>query len=240
MFNLDKAKKNLKNTVMATVATVAMAAPAFGAENKKAPVKEDAKIEAVTEKTTETASVETPEFAAERIAQIKSLESKLHVLKIQMQELEGKMNATESDFSSAVASAEEFTGSHQKKHSENVSLLPSQIRELAVKMGREQVAKHDVTTEDAANGLAGILLSQGGRFGPSVAYLNQLMSGQIGSTIAMNGEKASEDMVLHKKLGTDPKIMVTLALKYVDLEHKASLVQEELNDLIAAQEVASN
>lgn len=223
MFNLDKAKKNLRNAAMATVATVTMAAPAFGAENKTAPAKDEAKIEAVAQTPEE---IEAAKVEKARLEKIANLEYKIGMLKSQMLKIQDHMDKVQGDFDNALSQAIAFNGG---KHLKKLNL--GAVGDTAISMARLQVAKHNLLTEDALNGLSGILLSGEGRFGKEVQDLLKVQNGQIGSTVAMNGEKVSPDLALRKSLGADPRTIVKDALEFVTVEHQMQLAQQELDKL---------
>lgn len=234
MFNLEKAKKNLKNTVMATVATVSMAAPAFGAENKTAPLKDEAKIEVAAQTPEE---IEAAKIEKARLEKIANLESKIAAYKAQMVRIQDHMDKVQGDFDAALSQAIAFNGG---KHLTKLNL--GAVGDTAISMARMQVAKHNLLTEDALNGLSGILLSGEGRFGKQVQDLLKVQNGQIGSTVAMNGEKMSPDLALRKSIGSDPRIIIKDALEFATVEHQKNLLQQELDQLMqdATGTLASN
>ncbi|MEI8224077.1 MAG: hypothetical protein WCG20_03055 [bacterium] len=224
MFNLDKAKKNLKNTVMATVTAVTMAAPAFGAESKAAPIKDEAKIEATAQTPEE---IEAAKMEKARLEKIANLEAKVAQLNAHMAKIQDHMEKVQDDFDAALSQAIAFNGG---KHLSKLDL--GSVGDTAISMARLQVGKHNLMNDNALNGLSGVLLSGEGRFGKQMKDLLKVQNGQIGSTVAMNGEKMSPDLALRQKIGADPRIIIQDALEFATVEHQKNLAQQELDKLM--------
>ena len=223
-FNLDKTKKALRNTAMAAVTTLTMAAPAFGAETKAAPLKDEAKIELTTKTPEETEAAKVEKARLEKIA---NLEAKVAQLKAHMVKIQDHMEKVQGDFDAALSQAIAFNGG---KHLTKLDL--GAVGDTAISMARLQVAKHDLLNDNALNGLSGVLLSGEGRFGKQVQDLLKVQNGQIGSTMAINGEKMSPDLALRQKIGADPRMIIKDALEYATVEHQKNLVQQELDQLM--------
>lgn len=187
-------------------------------------------------------SMSTASFEAEqvRLAQIKKLEQVITAHKDSIQKLTGYLQGVQVDFQNNYLSGLKFKeGEKAKSH---LVGFENKLADLAMKMGREKVANFDITSEQAVNGLMGILLS-GGKNSPfekEATYLTQFTQGQLGSAVTTGGGVnfasrgyKSPDMQIHERLGKDPREIVETALKIVKEEHKLNLAQAELNALIA-------
>lgn len=222
-------------------ATIGMAGTgAMAAETPKESFKDESKTETNFEKPVASPEANA-EYAAERIAHIKKLEQQIESKKEELRGIEGGIDAAETDFMKAFHDVEKNGMDVAHKKHDNLGLLPSEIKKMTMELAREKVAEgYDVTDAATVNSISGILLSQSGPFGDAATHLDNLLLGQLGSTVAMNNEAASEDMQLHQKLGTDPRIVIELSLKYVQLEHELNGLEQELSQLMASSETAGN
>lgn len=239
MSNFENIKKNIRNTVAATVFTMT-GVGAMAAETPKESLKDESKTETNFEK-----PVASPEatagYAAERIAHIKKLEQQIESKKEELRGIEGGIDAAETDFMKAFHDVEKNGMDVAHKKHDNLGLLPSEIKKMTMELAREKVAEgYDVTDAATVNSLLAITLSRTGPFPEEATHLSNLLLGQLGSTVAMNNEPVSEDIQLHQRLGTDPRTIVELSLKYVQLEHELNGLEQELSQLMASSETAGN
>lgn len=221
-------------------ATIGMAGTgAMAAETPKESLKDEAKTEANFEKPV--ASPEATAGYAERIAHIKKLEQEIDSKKEELRGIEGGIDAAETDFMKALHDVEKNGMDVAHKKHDNLGLLPSEIKKMTMELAREKVAEgYDVTDAATVNSLLAITLSRTGPFPEEATHLNNLLLGQLGSTVAMNNEPVSEDIQLHQKLGTDPRTVVELSLKYVQAEKELKDLEEALGQLTAGLETAGN
>ena len=232
-FNLENSRKWIKNTVLGTVATVGMVAPAF-ANEKKEVVLDKNKIEVTTPETTPETNAEVINFAAEQqmALKIKALEKKKSALELEIQHLSGQLQSEQVDFSNNYQSAISFTGDKAK-----AAGFEMKLADLVKKYAEERVGKQDITSPAAVNSILGILLSMNNSpLKKESAQLTSLAQGQLGSTVMMGtgkpGKYESPDMSIHKHLGVDPKLIAETMLNIVQKSHDLEQVTAELNDLL--------
>lgn len=191
----------------------------------------------------DTASTVSMEAEQVRLEQIKKLEERIERLNVKIHELKDTLHSVQSDFQSNYQRAVEYKydeGKDRTKAVMQLSGFDGKLADLAMKMGREKVAKFDITNEQAVNGLLGILLSAGenGPLKKESLYLTMFMQGQLGPATSTSGLTMargyqSPDMQIHQHLGQDPRRIVETSLKIVKEEHKLEQAKEELKALMA-------
>lgn len=248
----SKTKKKSKDAALAAAFTASVLG-ANAAENPTQPVKdadlaktESIQAQATQEKSADTVSLADYEAEKALMAKMDTLRQEITAHKTNIQQLTGYLQGVQTDFQNNYRSALTFKeGEKAKSH---LAGFDEKLADLAMKMGQEKVAKFDITSEQAVNGLLGILLS-GGKDSPfekEATYLAQFTQGQLGSTMATGGVNfasrgyKSPDMQIHEQLGKDPRIIVETALKIVKEQHELQKVQAEYDSLVASSSTASN
>lgn len=249
----SKAQKKSKDAALAAAFTASVLG-ATAAENPTQPVKDAdlAKTESIQGKATTEMGADTislADYEAEKalLAKMDTLRKEVDAHKANIQKLTGYLQGVQADFQSNYRDALQFKeGENAKSH---LVGFETKLADLAMKMGQEKVAKFDITSEQAVNGLLGILMSGGkdAPLGKESTYLSGFVQGQLGSTVATGGGVnyasrgyKSQDMQIHEHLGKDPRAIVETALKIVKEQHELDKVQTELNSLMASSGTASN
>ena len=179
------------------------------------------------------ASSEAVNFADAREMEIKKLDQKMHRLEDAIFKKTNELHLIQASLQHTYEKATEYSGIHSKHRLHG---LEYELSELAMQMGKKEIVSHEITSEAAVNEILGILLSLDG---PLKKYTEQIVSisgNQLGSTVMMNtgipGKYESEDMSIHRHLGTDPKEIVKKSLEIVDIQNQLEQAQEELNVLL--------
>lgn len=250
----SKAQKKSKDAALAAAFTASVLG-ATAAETPAQPVKDAdlAKTESIQTKTNgaemgaDTMSLADHEAEKALMAKMDTLQKEINAHKANIQKLTGYLQGVQADFQSNYRDALQFKeGESAKSH---LVGFETKLADLAMKMGQEKVAKFDITSEQAVNGLLGILMSGGkdSPLGKESTYLAGFVQGQLGSTVATGGGVnyasrgyKSPDMQIHEHLGKDPRAIVETALKIVKEQHELDKVQAELNSLMASSGTASN
>lgn len=222
-----------------------------GAMAEKAPA-------TISENPNNVTAIETPEiktdpmnntevvsFAAEQEHEmkIKKLDQKMHRLEDALLKKTDELHSVQSSLQHTYEKATEYSGINSKHRLHGFEY---ELSELAMQMGKEQVASHEILSDNALNELLGKLLSLDGPLKKYTEQIASISGNQLGSTVMMNtdlpGKYESEDMSIHKHLGTDPKNIVKKSLEIVDIRNQLEQAQKELNDLLgsSSEMVAKN
>ncbi len=243
---MEGPKKWFKNGIMGTVAAVSMFGGTISAEKNPndAKLTSPAPVSASAETNAGGVSSETVASYAEAEHQqkINQLEQQKRDLEEKISSAQARVDGAKNDFLQKYHEAMRFKdeqGHDHHKHA-NLSIFADKLEELTKKVGTEHVATSDVTSDHVASALTDILLSaDGGPLKEQAAELMNLELGQLGSTVSDNSVShagaVSEDMRIHRALGSDPKDIIKASLEVVSLQYQLSVVSGSLNDLLAQQ-----
>ncbi len=228
--NFEKPKKWVKNTFLGTVATVSTLGAS--AEKNQANPSEGQlgiKSEVVSQDVRKEQESVVNMQQEMLLLEAKKIETQKHKLEEQLDKLTKELHQTQSSFSKSYMQAFDYLGLKDKY---KIDGMEYKIVELATKKGQEKVDQYDITQEQFVNDLLGILLSQNGELGNFIEQLNQFSGQQLGSPIMLNTDKPgkyeSEDMVIHRHLGTDPKNLVKKALEIVKCRYDIEKARQRL------------
>lgn len=173
---------------------------------------------------------------------LKKLTEEKEILEGTVTDIKQQIKGLQNNFESTYHKALNFTGTPIKPRYEN---MEDELLKLVLTMAREQVGKKDITSEESVQQLLNIALDQEGPLDKYVSQMNELLPQQLGSTVMMRsetpGKLTSEDIQIHQRLGTLPRLIVEKGLALVQEEHRLNSISEEIAQLAQTNSgIASN